>query len=215
MNQQLLKDISKEIQPFFEGMNGCHDFAHTERVMKMASHLAKKEKADEEIVALATLLHDIGRKEEMEKDGKICHAERSAEMAKEILSRHGVGKEKAARIEHCISSHRFRKDNAPQTIEAKVLFDADKLDAIGAVGLGRAFLFAGEVGAKLHNSNHADIASTEAYSNEDTAFREFSVKLKHVKDKLYTTEGKRIAKERHEFMEKFFERLDKESDGEL
>ena len=86
MKETLVETITKEIQPYFEGMNGCHDFAHTERVIKMAEHIAKKENANLEIVMLAALLHDIGRKEEMEKNGAICHAEKSAELSREILS---------------------------------------------------------------------------------------------------------------------------------
>ncbi|MEK6958816.1 MAG: HD domain-containing protein [archaeon] len=191
MKETLVETITKEIQPYFEGMNGCHDFAHTERVMKMAEHIAKKENANLEIVMLAALLHDIGRKEEMEKNGAICHAEKSAELSREILSRHGLESKKINDIAHCITTHRFRKNNPPTTLEAKVLFDADKLDSIGAVGIGRAFLWSGEIGAKLHNSKHHDIKSTEAYSNEDTPFREFELKLKYIKDRLCTSEGKK------------------------
>jgi uncharacterized protein len=94
------------------------------------------------------------------------------------------------------------------------LFDADKLDSIGAVGIGRAFLFAGEVGARLHNKD-SDISKTKPYTREDTAFREYMVKLRWVRDRMFTKEGKRIAAERHKYMVDFFHRLDKETDGEL
>jgi uncharacterized protein len=88
------------------------------------------------------------------------------------------------------------------------------LDSIGAVGIGRAFLFAGEVGARLHNKE-ADIAKTKPYTREDTAFREFVVKLGRIKDRIHTAEGRRIAAERHRFMAAFFDRLHKETDGLL
>ena len=82
------------------------------------------------------------------------------------------------------------------------------------MGIGRAFLFAGEVGAKLHNSD-IDVEKTKAYTREDTAYREFVVKLRKIKEKMLTREGKRIAKERHDYMVKFFERLDREVKGDI
>jgi uncharacterized protein len=97
-------------------------------------------------------------------------------------------------------------------LEAKALFDADKLDAIGAVGIARTFLFAGEVGAKLHNP-HIEPEDTEPYSDEDTGYREYKLKLSRIKDRMLTTEGRRMAEERHQFMEMFFDRLTEEHEG--
>ena len=88
-------------------------------------------------------------------------------------------------ILHCIRSHRYRGNHQPRTPEARVLFDADKLDAIGAVGVARAFLFAGEVGARLH-SGDANIEETQPYSIDDTGYREFKVKLCKIKDRILT-----------------------------
>jgi uncharacterized protein len=101
----------------------------------------------------------------------------------------------------------------PQTLEAKILYDADKLDSIGAVGIGRAFLFAGQTGAKLHNESDVDILACKPYSKEDTAYREFKFKMSKIKDRMLTPEGKRLATERHNFMEVFFERLERETKG--
>jgi uncharacterized protein len=99
------------------------------------------------------------------------------------------------------------------TLEAKILYDADKLDSIGAVGIGRAFLFAGQMGAKLHNDRDVDILDCKPYSKEDTAYREFKFKMSKIKDRMLTLEGRRLAEERHVFMEVFFERLEKETKG--
>jgi uncharacterized protein len=115
---------------------------------------------------------------------------------------------------HCIQTHRFRKRVVPISKEAKILFDADKLDSIGAVGIGRAFLFAGEVGARLHNKD-INLRKTKPYTKEDTAYREYLIKLRKIKDRIFTKEGKRIARERHRFMVEFFERLNRETDGRL
>ena len=139
---------------------------------------------------------------------------KSAQLARELLSEFEIEKEKINKIIHCIETHRFRGNKAPKSKEAKILFDADKLDSIGAVGIGRAFLFAGEIGAKLHNKN-VDINKTKSYTKEDTAYREYMVKLRKVKGRMFTDESKRIAEERHNFMVKFFDRLNKEIDGRL
>jgi len=180
----------------------------------LALHIGKKENANLEIIELASLLHDIAREEQNKSKGLICHAEKGAIFAREILEKYNFNKEKIDSICHCIERHRFRKGEAPESLEAKILFDADKLDSIGAVGLGRAFQFAGEVGAKLHNSS-VDIEKTKEYSEDDTAYREFSVKLKKIKDSMFTSEGKRIAEGRHNFMISFFDRLEKEIKGEI
>ncbi|RPJ79091.1 MAG: hypothetical protein EHJ94_08535 [Deltaproteobacteria bacterium] len=102
----------------------------------------------------------------------------------------------------------------PETIEAKVLFDADKLDAIGAVGIARAYLFAGELGARLHNTDN-NIQNTKPYSKEDTGYREYIKKLCKIKDRVLTAEGHRMAEKRHDFMVHFFDRFIEEYNGRI
>lgn len=85
-------------------------------------------------------MHDIGRKAEMKSRGQFCHAEKGAELAGKILFKHKIDQDIIDNVTHCIISHRYRNQNIPKTIEAKVLFDADKLDSIGAVGIGRDFI---------------------------------------------------------------------------
>jgi len=210
----LLTQIREETKHYFINAKGSHDWQHTERVYNLCLHIGKKEKADLEILKLAALLHDIGREYQDKTNGEVCHAEKGAYLAREVMERHDVDKEKVEEVIHCIECHRFRDDRIPQSKEAKVLYDADKLDSIGAVGIGRAFLFAGEVGAYLHNVG-VDIEKTEPYTKEDTAYREFAVKLSKVKDSMLTEEGKRLAEERHHYMEEFFDRLNREVEGDL
>jgi uncharacterized protein len=155
----------------------------------------------------------VGRSYEDASKGAVCHGEKGAEIAAEVLAGYPVSEEQRTNIIHCVRSHRFRGDCRPETLEAKVLFDADKLDAIGAVGIARAFLFAGEVGAKLHNP-HIEPENTKPYSEEDTGYREYTLKLSKIKGRMLTTEGKRLATERHAFMEAFFDRLNEEYQGE-
>jgi uncharacterized protein len=193
---------------------GCHSWDHTLRVHKLCARIGKVEGADLEILEIASYLHDIGRPAQDESKGIICHAEEGARIAAEFLNEFEMDSRRKSNIIHSIRTHRFRGDNKPETLEARVLFDADKLDAIGAVGIGRAFQFAGEVGAKLHNPS-IDLRDTQAYTEEDTGYREYRIKLSKIKARMLTEEGLRIAQDRHEFMALFFERFIKEYNGEL
>jgi uncharacterized protein len=206
--------VRKEAGAFFRGARGSHDWDHTERVLRLALRIGRKEKADLGVLALAALLHDIGREEEDRTNGKVCHSRSGAALAETILRRHGLAPPTVRAVVHCVRSHRYRGRTLRRTLEARVLFDADKLDSIGAVGIGRAFLFAGEVGARLHDKD-IDIARTKPYTREDTAYREYLVKLRHIRDRMTTREGRRIASERHRYMAAFFARLNRETEGLL
>ena len=211
----LFERVKRDARKFFRTARGSHDWDHTERVLRLCLRIGKKERADLEILSLAAILHDIGRAEEDRTNGRVSHAEAGAAAARKILETRGAEPEKIERIVHCIETHRFRtRAGAPETLEARILFDADKLDSIGAVGIGRAFLFAGEVSARLHNPE-IDVSKTKPYTSEDTAYREYLVKLRAIKDRVHTREGKRIAAERHRFMVEFFDRLNRETDGKL
>ncbi|MDH4321945.1 MAG: HD domain-containing protein [Desulfobulbaceae bacterium] len=194
---------------YCDAEGGCHGPDHSARVHRTALYLGRLMGARLDILSAAALLHDIGRRHETESRGAICHAGKGAELARKILTELGFAAEAIERIVHCIAAHRYRDASRPQSLEAQILYDADKLDSVGAIGIGRAFLFAGELGARLHNEN-SDISNTESYSVEDTAYREFKVKLCKVKDRMLTPEGRRLAEERHAFMEVFFERLERE-----
>ena len=209
---QVLEAVREEAESYFRNARGSHDWGHTERVYKLCLHIGRKERADLEILKLAALLHDIGREAEDRMNGRVCHAEKSADLARRILTKHGIKGERIAEVVRCIETHRFRGARLPDSIEGKVLFDADKLDSIGAVGVGRAFLFAGEVGARLHDPNII-VEETHPYTREDTAYREFLVKLRKIKGRIFTREGRRIARDRHRFMTDYFNRLNREVIG--
>ena len=196
----------------FEGAPGSHDWTHTLRVCRLCERIAESETADVEVLRIAALLHDIGRRDQDEASGSVCHAERGVQIAAGIIDNLPLSDAQKKNILHCIGTHRFRGKNPPKTIEAKILFDADKLDSIGAVGVGRAFLFAGEVGAMLHNPNN-NIENTLSYSRDDTGFREYQLKLRKIRDRTLTRQGRMLADERHRFMERFFERFIEEYQG--
>jgi len=215
--KEIIAKIEKEAKKFFEGASGCHDWTHVERVKNLAIHIGKKEKADLFVLEAAALLHDIGRKEEMKCEGKFCHAEKGAEMAKNILEKYKIEKKQVENIIHCIEVHRWRKNKKPETLEARIIFDADKLDSIGAIGIARDFLFAGHSGSNcLYTGNEKKLAKEEknySYGKEDSALLEYEIKLKYIYKKIMTKSGKEVARERQKYMDEFFKRFEKEIKG--
>ncbi len=207
-----LEQIKSLAHKMFENAKGSHDWDHTLRVYGLCERIGKAEGADMEVVKISAYLHDIGRSIQDQSEGQVCHAEEGAKLACRIIEKLPLSNIQKDNIIHCVRSHRFRGNHEPRTTEAKVLFDADKLDSIGAVGVARAFLFAGEVGAKLHNPE-VNLENTLPYSKDDTGYREFKLKLSRVKDRILTAEGKKLAKDRHEFMESFFKRFLEEYEG--
>lgn len=194
----------------------CHGWDHTLRVLRSARRLAAREHADAWIVEYAALLHDVGRAAELRDGGDTCHAQAGAARVPELLA--GAGIRDAVFVRHvreCVLTHRYRTRTGlePRSCEAKVVFDADKLDALGAIGVGRAFHFAGRIGARVHNSAEEASAAPD-YSADDTAWREYLVKLRHLPDVMKTVSGRRIAGARLAFMAAFFERLDGETRGD-
>ncbi|HPB18013.1 MAG TPA: HD domain-containing protein, partial [Clostridia bacterium] len=176
--------------------------------------LAAAEGADIDIVRYAALLHDISRHDEDISKGYVHHEEKGATESKKVLIMFNIDEITADKVSDCIRMHRFRRGNKPETIEGKVLFDADKLDGIGAIGIGRAFVFAGENGARVHDP-YIQVDKTYSYTKEDTAYREYLVKLSNIKDRILTATAKNIAIERHQFMIDFFDRINAECKGDL
>jgi uncharacterized protein len=208
-----IEDIKAFAEKCFSNSRGSHDWEHSLRVYNLCMHIGQAEGADMEVLKIAAYLHDVGRSHQDESKGTICHAEKGAEIATELLDKYPISTGQKVNILHCIRSHRFRGNREPATLEAKILFDADKLDSIGAIGIARAFQFAGEVGAKFHNPN-VSLEETRPYTKEDTGYREFKLKLSRIKERMLTAEGHRMAEERHAFMEKYFERFFLEYQGE-
>jgi uncharacterized protein len=219
INNKIINEIKDEAKKFFVDASGCHDWSHVERVYNLALKIAKKEKADMSLIKIVAHLHDIGRREEMRSKGKIDHAENGVKLAEKILAKYDLSKETKENILHCILSHRYRNNHKPTTIEARILFDADKLDSIGAVGIGRNFLFAGHSGSNcLYTGNERKLAKNArdfAYTKEDSAFLEYFFKLRKIKSKMLTKTGKEFAEERHNYMVDYYKRFEAEIKGFL
>ena len=210
----LLDRVRKKARSAFRHAKGSHDWSHTEHVLALCRHIGRRLKADMVVLELAALLHDIGRAAEDRALGRMCHAKRGAIMARALLKKAGANRKLVKQVGGCIRTHRYRGEERPVSREAQILFDADKLDAIGAVGIGRAFLFAGEVGATVHDPDIV-VEKTKPYSRDDTAYREYLVKLRRIKARMLTREGRRLAAARHRFMAAFFKRLSREVRGEV
>lgn len=205
----------EQIRTLYTAADSVHDFDHILRVLNLAERIALAEQADVAIVRTAALLHDWGRAEAEAQ--RRDHAAEAAERARAFLQ----GAADPAWVEavvHAIAAHRFRCLPGPQTLEAQVLFDADKLDAIGAIGVARAYAYGGAHQQRLWAPVEAvDIARWQAEGDDPdrhTPVHEFLVKLSRLKDRLYTRTGKAIAEERHAYMAEFFRRLDAEVRGE-
>ena len=201
----------------------AHNLDHVFRVYNLCLLLAKYEKdVDLEILIPSALLHDIARVEEsQDKTGEIDHAVLGGVIAEDILRKLEYEEEEIEKIKHCIITHRFRTGNEPNTIEAKILFDSDKLDVIGASGIARTFMLAGQFGQRLTvNEPLNDYLKSNTVENgrlkdvsKHTPFIEYEVKFKKIPDKLYTEKAKEIGKERLKFMDEYFTRLKLEIDG--
>jgi uncharacterized protein len=208
-----LKRLRRQAREHFSQARGSHDWEHTLRVHRLCRRIGRAEGADLLVAEAAAYLHDIGRAHQDRANGQLCHAEKGAALARQLLQSHPLAADRRENIIHCIAAHRFRRGESPRTLEARVLFDADKLDAIGAVGVARAFLFAGELGARLH-SPEIDVTRAPAYSVDDTGYREYVVKLSKIRDRILTPAGRRLADDRHRFMTDFFDRFLEEYEGE-
>lgn len=207
------REISRSIHA---GFAPSHDFSHAERVDRLAGRIAEAEGADLFIVRLAALLHDIGRAEEAKNnDGEDVHEELSVRMAGPILDELGVPADAKAAVLHAIAAHRHRRGGEPRTLEAKCLFDADKLDSLGAVGIARSYLWLGEHGRSVYYppEQYAHIDPKNNSAEVDSTQREWHIKLKHLKDKMYTATGQRIARERHDRMARIIDEIEKEVMG--
>ena len=207
----------EEARGLYGDADSVHDFDHILRVLALAERIAQVEGADLHVVRTAALLHDWGRAESQ--SGGRNHADVAGEQAERFLASRDVPEAQIAAVVHAIMAHRFRADPHPQTLEAKALFDADKLDAIGAIGIARAFAYGGGHNQRLWASrDDIDVERWDRQGDDPalhTAVHEFVVKLARIKERLYTGEGQRIAENRHRYMVAFFDRLDAEVCGEL
>jgi uncharacterized protein len=204
----------------------AHFIDHIDRVYNLCLKLSEGESVDLDVIKAAALLHDIARvREDNDSSGKTDHAILSAEMSEDILNFINFPEEKVQHVRDCIISHRYRTNNKPKTKEAEILFDADKLDTIGTVGIARCFVWVGRNNAhiyrKLDVNNYANEnlgGSLNGRIQDKTKHSpqmEYETKLKFILDKLHSEKAKLIGRERLTYFKNFLERLEKEFKGEF
>jgi len=201
-------------RPWYPKHDPVHGFDHILRVYHLAEVLASEEGADLEIVRAAALLHDIPEggfsTDSDARESRDDHQHFSSKRASRILEEEGWSPERIAAVQHCIRAHRFRDESEPpRTLEAKVLFDADKLDAIGAVGVVRAIAFAVREGQVLLVEPSERFLESGAKESDEphSPYHEYHIKLRHIKERLYTPAARALARDRHRLLGEFFEQL--------
>ena len=183
----LISQAEAYIREHFAHNSDGHDAEHSLRVYRNAMAIASEEECDMEVVALASLLHDADDKKLFDTKGN--------SNARQFLSSHGVPEDKCERIIEVVNgvSYSSNKDSIPSVIEGKIVQDADRLDAIGAVGIARTFMYGGSHGRSIEETRE-----------------HFEDKLLLLKDKMNTDTAKKIASVRHEYLLSFLEELDSE-----
>ena len=188
--------------------DSAHDKHHIYRVLNTALDIADfmQDIKDIDVLLAACLLHDIGRERQFANPG-LCHAQIGGNMACDFLLSRKWPKAKAAHVKECISSHRYRGDNPPQSIEAKILFDADKLDATGAMGIARTLFYNGQVQEPLYILDQVGNIVTDGDEKTSSFIQEYNYKLKNVYESFCTERAKEIALARQKTAIEFYNGL--------
>lgn len=193
--------------------DSAHDREHVYRVLYTALYIACTEKdVDCDILIAACLLHDIGRREQFQ-DSKLDHAEVGSQKAFRFLSENGFSEDFAVRVRDCIRSHRYRSDAPPESIEAKILFDADKADVSGAMGIARTLMYCGQTSRPLYLLAEDGTVSDGTNDKSPSFLREYKFKLENVYSRFYTERGAEIAAQRRKAASDFYENIFREADS--
>ena len=203
------RELMDDVEEIFENDYGGHDFFHTLRVMRIAKYIAKIEGANTEIVELASLLHDVD-------DYKITGRNMdSVENACKLMNKYNIDKQVQLQVTDIIKTVSFKANDTeiPSSLEGKVVQDADRLDALGAIGIARAFAYGGSRGNMIYNPNskpNLNMNSDEYVKNKTTTINHFYEKLLLLIDMMNTETGYNIAIKRDQFMRDFLEEFYRE-----
>ncbi len=200
-----------EARDLYINGDAAHDFDHVLRVTRLAERIAGAEGADVQVVRVAALLHDVPVS-----DTRSAHHLGAAAYARELLTSRGLGTEQVENIVHAIEAHRFRDQSIqPKTLEAMCLYDADKLDSLGAIGIARCFAYAGANDSRLWIEPWTAVSDREEKpeGSDYTPVHEFVYKLQHLLSTLYTESARQIGRERHAFMVAYYDQLDREMEN--
>ena len=215
---ETIKRLKKEVNRLFHSESSGHDIYHLERVLNLALYIQNEEEGDKLVIAVAAFLHDIHRIIQKE-SGQFCSPKESLPEIEEILEKLNLPEDKVKRILHCIEFHEeysfSKKGKTVKDIETLIIQDADNLDAMGAIGIARAFTFGGannvpiwipEIPFKRENFDESELDPSEIHH--------FYSKLLKLKDNVNTKTAKRLARQRHKFLENFLKEFFQEWKGE-
>ena len=210
MNKETYHALKDHMLGFMR--DSAHDREHIYRVLYTALDIAgHEENVDLDVLTAACLLHDIGRVEQY-KDPRVCHAEAGSEMAYAILLELGWAQTKAEHVRQCVLTHRFRNDRPPKSLEAKILFDADKIDATGALGIARTLIYQGQVSQPLYTAEDDRVLDGTG-EEPPSFFHEYRFKLEKLYNIFYTKRGGEIDNGRRAAAEAFYKSLLSEAQG--
>jgi uncharacterized protein len=201
---KILDSIKNEVKEIMNN-DSAHDFEHIMRVYKNAQKLCKQEKANEKLVLSAALLHDIVSYPKSDKRSKMSSIE-SAKKSKSILRKYDYSEEEIVIISDAIRDHSFSQNKVPVTIEGKILQDADRLDAIGAIGIARVFATGGSLKRPFYNIDDP-FCKTRKPDDKIWTVDHFYKKLLNLESLMNTKSGKIEAKKRTKVLKEFLKQL--------
>lgn len=212
----IIKNIAEEVRKKLEDEGSGHDWWHIVRVWNMAKHIGAQEHADMFVVELAALLHDIADWKFHNGDGTV-----GPKVARQILEQFSIPQEITNHICEIIANMSFKGAGVQTpmpTLEGKIVQDADRLDALGAIGIARTFAYGGHKGRSIYTPGQKPIMhqSKEAYMQNDSAtINHFYEKLLLLKERINTKTARALAGGRHQFMEEYLRRFFREWDGRI
>ncbi len=204
---KVIDSLTSEVKKRLEN-DSAHDFEHTMRVYKNAQKICKKEKANEKLVLSAALLHDIVSYPKSDKRSKISSIE-SAKKSKMILEKLDFTKKEITIISDAIKDHSFSQNKIPKTIEGKILQDADRLDALGAIGIARVFATGGSLKRPFYNIDDP-FCKRRIPDDHTWTVDHFFAKLFKLESLMNTKSGKAEAKKRTRILKEFLNQLKRE-----
>ncbi|MGC4192043.1 MAG: HD domain-containing protein [Thermomicrobiales bacterium] len=218
--EQWLVGLASDTLASEGGADAAHDLDHVVRTMAIARRIQAHEGGELAVVLAATALHDIGQERERRDGGD--HAAIGAGMAGDLLAGTRFPRHLIPAVQQAIREHRTTGGTSPRTLEGKILFDADKIDSLGAVGIARLYCIAGMHGQKVYAPVPASIGrpvSTETLlalrrRPDYSSSIEFALLLADLPDRFLTATGRAMAEERHAYMRGFFQRLQQEVEGD-
>jgi uncharacterized protein len=204
-NSSLISQVKKVALEYIQLHSYAgHDQTHTLRVYELCKVIGEKEKADPLILEPAALLHDIGRSFE-----GVDHAEKSAELAEKLLEECGFPANRIPEVKYAIRMHRFSRGAEPNTLEAKILQDADRIDGSGAIGVAMTFAYGGSKNTELYNKDDP-LAKNRKLDDTKYVLDHFQTKLFKLPETMHTGTAKQLIRERSSYLKSFFNQFLKE-----